>query len=115
MTEELETTHTGHTDSVIQRWIGVKTPREIADMTGMEPFEVVRRAHQILDEVDVLTLRQQQVQFLQNLKTASHARRKRRHETRILSSRRGSTTTPSARTRRSCADWRPWKHDRMLR
>lgn len=67
MTEELETANTGHSDSVIQRWIGVKTPREIADMTGLEPFEVVRRAHQILEEVDVLTLRQQQVQFLQNL------------------------------------------------
>lgn len=67
MTEELESKYTGNTDTVIKRWIGIKAPREIADMTGLEPFEVIRRAHQLLEEVDVLTLRQQQVQFMQNL------------------------------------------------
>ena len=54
-------------DEYIQRWIGIKTPREIAARTGLDVKEVMRRSREMLDEVDVLTVAQKRQQLIQGL------------------------------------------------
>lgn len=46
-------------DRNIMRYVGVKTPRAIAEMTGHTAEEVLRRKDTLLDEVDALTIDQQ--------------------------------------------------------
>lgn len=50
-------------DRIIQQYITVKTPREIADMVGTTPERVIKRAQELKDEIDALTL-EEQITFL---------------------------------------------------
>lgn len=50
-------------DRIIQQYITVRTPREIADMVGTTPERVIKRAQELKDEIDALTL-EEQITFL---------------------------------------------------
>lgn len=50
-------------DKAIQQHITVKTPSQIARMVGVTPEEVIRRAGEMKEEVDALTI-QQNIYFL---------------------------------------------------
>lgn len=45
-------------DAQILRYVGIKTPAEIAETVGVEPSEVLRRYHQLINEIDALTIDQ---------------------------------------------------------
>lgn len=64
MTEELEEINSSKIDEYIWRHIGRKSPREIAEETGLDPIEVLRRKNELLEEVDVLTLQQKQQKLM---------------------------------------------------
>lgn len=49
-------TELSRTDDYILRYIGLKSPTEIGEKTGIEPDEVVRRGKELLSEINVLTL-----------------------------------------------------------
>lgn len=50
-------------DKAIQQYITVKTPSQIAQIVGTTPEEVIRRAGEMKEEVDALTI-QQSIYFL---------------------------------------------------
>lgn len=50
-------------DRLIQQYITVKTPREIGEMVGTQPEKVIKRAQEMKDEIDALTL-EEQITFL---------------------------------------------------
>lgn len=50
-------------DGLIARHIGVKTPREIAELAGCSAHEVIRRAEELKDEHDAITL-ESKIHFL---------------------------------------------------
>ena len=54
-------------DKLIAENVGVKTPREIALMLNADPKDVLRRASELLDQVDVLTISQQRQKLVMNL------------------------------------------------
>lgn len=56
MSEELEVVDQGRIDEVIWRHMGVKSTREIAEMAGVSPAEVLRRTNELIDSVDVLSI-----------------------------------------------------------
>lgn len=53
---EIETTEL---DSYIARYVGLKTPREIAELSGTSVQDVIRRAEEMKDEADALTIEAQ--------------------------------------------------------
>lgn len=53
---EIETTEL---DSYIARYVGLKTPREIAELSGATVQDVIRRAEEMKDEADALTIEAQ--------------------------------------------------------
>lgn len=53
---EIETTEL---DSYIARYVGIKTPREIAELSGATAQDVIRRAEEMKDEADALTIEAQ--------------------------------------------------------
>ena len=52
-----------HLDSYISRYIGIKTPREIAELAGSNANDVIRRAEEMKDEHDAITL-ESKIHFL---------------------------------------------------
>lgn len=50
-------------DRLIQQYITVKSPREIAELAGTDATVVIKRAQQMKDEIDALTL-EEQITFL---------------------------------------------------
>lgn len=60
-------------DKIISKYVGEKTPRQIAAMLGpdVDPKDVLRRATELLDEVDVLTIAQQRQKMIQTLQRIS--------------------------------------------
>lgn len=48
-----------HLDSYISRYIGIKTPREIAELAGSNANDVIRRAEEMKDSADALTIEAQ--------------------------------------------------------
>lgn len=50
-------------DGIISRNIGIKTPREIAELAGVTAHEVIRRAEELKDEHDAITL-ESKIHFL---------------------------------------------------
>lgn len=63
---------TSNLDKMIRRWIGIKTPREISEMTGVEVKEILARSAELFDEVDVLTLKQQRAKIMAELAEVTH-------------------------------------------
>lgn len=55
---ELEEVDQARIDECIWRNIGIKSVREIAELAGIKPEEVLRRKNEMLDEVDVLSIAQ---------------------------------------------------------
>lgn len=54
---------TSELDKLIQQYITVKTPREIGEMVGVPPEKVIKRAGEMKDDIDAITL-EQQITFL---------------------------------------------------
>lgn len=54
-------------DSLILKYIGVKTPRQIAEMVGVDPKVVLARKDELLNEIDVLTLDQKRAKLIVEL------------------------------------------------
>lgn len=64
MTTEVETLDQDRIDTLIWRHIGVRTVREIAEIAGLRPEEVLRRKNELLDGVDVLSIEQKRQRLL---------------------------------------------------
>lgn len=64
MSKQLDTVDQSRIDSVIWRNIGVLSVREIAELAGIKPEEVLRRKNELLDGVDVLTVHQKRQRLL---------------------------------------------------
>lgn len=54
-------------DKAIQQHITVKTPSQIARMVGVTPEEVIRRAGEMKEEIDALTIEEQITFLMQRL------------------------------------------------
>ena len=59
-------------DQYIQRYVGVKSPRQIADRLGIDPKDVLRRSRELLDEIDVLTVQQKRQQLIIRLNSIAN-------------------------------------------
>ena len=66
---------------IIWKHIGLKSVREIAELTGLKPEEVLRRKNELLDEIDVLTVREKQARILVELDGMSREMRERARNT----------------------------------
>lgn len=55
----MSTEDTAELDKYIQLYVGIKSPREIAEMAGSDTHDVIRRAEEMKDEVDALTIEAQ--------------------------------------------------------
>lgn len=64
MSEEVELQDQDRIDSVIWRYVGVKSTREIADIAGVSPAEVLRRTNELIDSVDALSIQQKRQKLL---------------------------------------------------
>lgn len=64
-------------DEVIWKYAGLKPVREIADLVGIKPEEVLRRKNQLLEEVDVLTIQQKRQRLLIELDGMARESRER--------------------------------------
>lgn len=58
MSEELEHIDQDRIDEIIWRHGDIKSPRQIAQMTGLKPEAVLKRKKELLEEVDDLTIAQ---------------------------------------------------------
>jgi hypothetical protein len=54
-------------DRIIWRTMGVKSAREVAKETGLDPAEVLRRRNELLDGVDDLTIKQAKQKLIADL------------------------------------------------
>lgn len=57
------------TQRVIWRGLGVKSARQIAEETGLQPEDVLRIKNSLLEDVDILTINQRRQKVLINLET----------------------------------------------
>lgn len=64
MSNEVEQVDQERIDEIIWRHIGQKSVREIADLTGLKPEEVLRRKNELMDGVDVLSIEQKRQRLL---------------------------------------------------
>lgn len=64
---KIEGMETSNLDRMIRRWVGIKTPREISELTGVEPREIIARSAELFDQVDVLTVKQQRSKIMAEL------------------------------------------------
>lgn len=64
MSTEVEHLDQDRVDELIWRNIGLKSVRDIAEMTGLKPEEVLRRKNELLDGVDVLSIEQKRQRLL---------------------------------------------------
>lgn len=63
MSTDVEEVNYGRLDKVIRRYAGIKSARQIADLTGYTPDEVIRRRNALVDSIDELSL-QAQMSFI---------------------------------------------------
>lgn len=56
-------------DERLIRYAGVKTPEEISEITGIPALDVVRRIHEVLNSVDILTIEQKRAKMVLTLET----------------------------------------------
>lgn len=54
----------GAIDSLLVRFAGVKSPNEIAEMTGIAPEDVARRTAEILNSIDFLSIQQKRAKTM---------------------------------------------------
>lgn len=64
---EVEHIDEGRITSLIWRHIGIKPVREIAEMAGVKPDEVLRRKNELLEDIDVLTIAEKRSQLMVKL------------------------------------------------
>ena len=62
-------------DTLISRYIGIKTPREIASMAGVDVADVLRRKTELIDEVDVLSLSEKRAKIMIELQDLARSAR----------------------------------------
>lgn len=67
MSAEVEEVDQGRIDRLIWQYVGRKSVREIAEMTGLTPEKVLQRKNELLEEVDVLTIEQKRQKLLISL------------------------------------------------
>src|SRR5690625_7746741 len=80
MSAEVESLDQGRVDALIWKHAGVRPVREIAEMAGVRPDEVLRRKNELLEEVDVLTIQQKRQKLLIELDGIARDARKRAEE-----------------------------------
>jgi len=73
----VESLDQGRVDALIWKHAGVRPVREIAEMAGVRPDEVLRRKNELLEEVDVLTIQQKRQKLLIELDGIARDARKR--------------------------------------
>lgn len=81
MSGEIEHLDQSRVDELIWKHIGLKSVRDIAEMTGLKPEEVLRRKNELLDGIDVLTVREKQARILVELDGMSREMRERARNT----------------------------------
>lgn len=81
MSEEVEEFDQERADSLISRYIGRRSIREIAEMTGMRPEEVMNRKSEIINNVDVLTVQEKRAKLLYELDELAADARERAKDT----------------------------------
>ena len=64
-------------DALIWKYIGLKPVREIADLTGLKPEEILRRKNELLEEVDVLSIQQKRQRLVVELDGMAREARER--------------------------------------
>lgn len=64
MSGEIEHLDEERISEIIWRYIGLKSVREIASLTGLKPEEVLRLKNELLDGVDVLSIEQKRQRLL---------------------------------------------------
>lgn len=67
MSEEVEEFDQERADRIIGRYIGRRSIKEIADMAGMRPEEVLNRKTEIINNVDVLTVQEKRARIMYEL------------------------------------------------
>lgn len=55
----MSTEDTAELDKYIARYVGIRSPREIAELSGTTARDVIRRAEEMKDEVDALSIEAQ--------------------------------------------------------
>lgn len=81
MSEEVVEFDQERADSLISRYIGRRSIREIAEMTGMRPEEVMNRKSEIINNVDVLTVQEKRAKLLYELDELAADARERAKDT----------------------------------
>lgn len=81
MSEEVEEFDQERADRLISRYIGRRSIREIAEMTGMRPEEVMNRKSEIINNVDVLTVQEKRAKLLYELDELAADARERAKDT----------------------------------
>lgn len=67
MSTEAEHLDQERVDRIIWANIGLKSVREIANLAGLKPEEVLRRKSELLDEIDVLSIAEKEARILVEL------------------------------------------------
>ena len=67
MSTEVEHLDQERVDRIIWANIGLKSVREIANLAGLKPEEVLRRKSELLDEIDVLSIAEKEARILVEL------------------------------------------------
>lgn len=76
-TQDVDEVSMERTDALIWKYAGLKPVREIAELTGLKPEEVLRRKNELLDAVDVLSIQQKRQRFLVELDGMAREARER--------------------------------------
>lgn len=64
-------------DRQLRRWAGIKSARQIAELTGYSPDEVIRRRNFLVDAIDELTVAQQMSFILSELQDTARTYREK--------------------------------------
>lgn len=62
-------------DRLIYRYIGIETPKRIAERAGVDVKVVLNRTSELFNEIDVLTTSQQRVKLIAELQEIAHEAR----------------------------------------
>lgn len=66
-------------NQIIWKQAGLKSVREISELTGLKPEEVLRRKNELLEEVDVLSIQQKRQRLVIELEGMARDMRERSH------------------------------------
>lgn len=81
MSGEIEHLDQSRVDEIIWKHVGLKSVREISEMAGVKPEEVLRRKNELLEGIDVLSIQQKRQRLLIELDGMARDARERAKNT----------------------------------